>query len=198
VNQGISLETMRASWDQAPNAISYEAQWRRNDGDWVNVPRSSTTSFECRPFTPDVILCVCGRLTRLKFPLAGDIQPKHADRENGKPAETCRFIATGLTGIRLNWGFPANTADTLKTEIQYTANSDFSDPFCWLMCRIRLRNTRRWACGQGRSSGTARNWWTKPGISRVIRTGSGASNDNADDYLGDIAKISCLLTTALA
>jgi hypothetical protein len=106
VNQGISLETMRASWDQAPNAISYEAQWRRNDGDWVNVPRSSTTSFECRPFTPDVILCVCGRLTRLKFPLAGAIQPKHADRENGKPAETCRFHCD-----RINWdpselGFP--------------------------------------------------------------------------------------------
>ncbi|WP_409515810.1 host specificity protein J, partial [Atlantibacter sp.] len=46
VNQGISIETMRASWDPAPNAIAYEAQWRRNDGNWVNVPRSSTTSFE--------------------------------------------------------------------------------------------------------------------------------------------------------
>ncbi|HEM7928340.1 TPA: host specificity protein J, partial [Citrobacter farmeri] len=44
VQQGISVETMRASWDQAPNAIAYEAQWRRNDGNWVNVPRSSTTS----------------------------------------------------------------------------------------------------------------------------------------------------------
>ena len=25
-------------------------------------------------------------------------------------------------------GIPANTGDTLKTEIQYTANSDFSNP----------------------------------------------------------------------
>ncbi|MES0297205.1 host specificity protein J, partial [Citrobacter amalonaticus] len=32
VQQGISVETMRASWDQAPNTIAYEAQWRRNDG----------------------------------------------------------------------------------------------------------------------------------------------------------------------
>jgi predicted phage tail protein len=31
---------MRVSWDQAQNAIAYEAQWRRNDGNWVNVPRS--------------------------------------------------------------------------------------------------------------------------------------------------------------
>ncbi|WP_048986058.1 hypothetical protein, partial [Enterobacter kobei] len=36
----------RVSWDQAQNAIAYEAQWRRNDGNWVSVPRSSTTSFD--------------------------------------------------------------------------------------------------------------------------------------------------------
>lgn len=46
VQQNISVETMRVSWDQAQNAIAYEAQWRRNDGNWVNVPRSSTTSFD--------------------------------------------------------------------------------------------------------------------------------------------------------
>lgn len=32
VQQNISVETMRVSWDQAQNAIAYEAQWRRNDG----------------------------------------------------------------------------------------------------------------------------------------------------------------------
>jgi predicted phage tail protein len=76
VNQGISLETMRVSWDQAPNAISYEAQWRRNDGDWVNVPAALPRRLRCRPSTPDVISRGCGLLTRLKFPPAGDIQPR--------------------------------------------------------------------------------------------------------------------------
>ncbi|MDD9581247.1 fibronectin type III domain-containing protein, partial [Enterobacter sp. FR 78] len=46
IQQNISVETMRVSWDQPQNAIAYEAQWRRNDGNWVNVPRSSTTSFD--------------------------------------------------------------------------------------------------------------------------------------------------------
>jgi predicted phage tail protein len=45
VNQGISVETCRLT-GQRSDAISYEAQWRRNDGNWINVPRSSTTSFE--------------------------------------------------------------------------------------------------------------------------------------------------------
>ena len=46
VQQNVNVQTMRVSWDQAKNAIAYEAQWRRNDGNWVNVPRSSTTSFD--------------------------------------------------------------------------------------------------------------------------------------------------------
>ncbi|MGV3983402.1 hypothetical protein ACV8T2_27470, partial [Citrobacter freundii] len=41
----------------------------------------------------------------------------------GNPPKPVGFATTPINwGIRLNWGFPANTGDTLKTEIQYTAN----------------------------------------------------------------------------
>lgn len=83
VQQNISVETMRVSWDQAQNAIAYEAQWRRNDGNWVNVPRSSTTSFDVLVFMPDAILFVCAPLMPLKYPLAGATPKKNADRESG-------------------------------------------------------------------------------------------------------------------
>ncbi|HBQ2172666.1 TPA: DUF1983 domain-containing protein [Klebsiella pneumoniae] len=46
VNQGISVETMQVNWSAVSGAISYEAQWRRNEGNWISVPRNSTTSFE--------------------------------------------------------------------------------------------------------------------------------------------------------
>ncbi|MEM8127148.1 phage tail protein, partial [Morganella morganii] len=46
VNQGISVETMQVTWSPAENAIAYEAQWRRDDGNWINVPRNATTSFD--------------------------------------------------------------------------------------------------------------------------------------------------------
>lgn len=42
VQQGISVETMRASWDQAPNAIAYETQWRRNDGIGIHTTRAES------------------------------------------------------------------------------------------------------------------------------------------------------------
>ena len=190
VQQNISVETMRVSWDQAQNAIAYEAQWRRNDGNWVNVPRSSTTSF-------DVPGIYAGRyLVRVRAINAAEIssgwgysEEKTLTGKVGNPPKPVGFTATGINwGIRLNWGFPANTGDTLKTEIQYTANSDFSDPF--LLSDVPYPSAEYTQLGLK----AGQEFWYRAQL--VDRTGNesgytewirGMSNDNADDYLGDIA-----------
>ncbi|MCL7672311.1 phage tail protein, partial [Enterobacter cloacae complex sp. OE43NF] len=130
VQQNISVETMRVSWDQAQNAIAYEAQWRRNDGNWVNVPRSSTTSF-------DVPGIYAGRyLVRVRAINAAEIssgwgysEEKALTGKVGNPPKPVGFIASEnvVFGIELNWGFPANTDDTLKTEIQYSLTGTEDD-----------------------------------------------------------------------
>ncbi|HGG9106588.1 TPA: host specificity protein J [Enterobacter cloacae] len=130
VQQNISVETMRVSWDQAQNAIAYEAQWRRNDGNWVNVPRSSTTSF-------DVPGIYAGRyLVRVRAINAAEIssgwgysEEKTLTGKVGNPPKPVGFIASKnvVFGIELNWGFPANTDDTLKTEIQYSLTGTEDD-----------------------------------------------------------------------
>ena len=130
VQQNISIETMRVSWDQTQNAIAYEAQWRRNDGNWVNVPRSSTTSF-------DVPGIYAGRyLVRVRAINAAEIssgwgyaEEKTLTGKVGNPPKPVGFIASEnvVFGIELNWGFPANTDDTLKTEIQYSLTGTEDD-----------------------------------------------------------------------
>ena len=130
VQQNISVETMRVSWDQAQNAIAYEAQWRRNDGNWVNVPRSSTTSF-------DVPGIYTGRyLVRVRAINAAEIssgwgysEEKTLTGKVGNPPKPVGFIASEnvVFGIELNWGFPENTDDTLKTEIQYSLTGSEDD-----------------------------------------------------------------------
>ncbi|HHP0437369.1 TPA: host specificity protein J [Klebsiella pneumoniae] len=190
VQQNISVETMRVSWDQAQNAIAYEVQWRRNDGNWVNVPRSSTTSF-------DVSGIYAGRyLVRVRAINAAEIssgwgysEEKTLTGKVGNPPKPVGFTATGINwGIRLNWGFPANTDDTLKTEIQYTANSDFSDPL--LLSDVPYPSAEYTQLGLK----AGQEFWYRAQL--VDRTGNesgytdwirGMSNDNADDYLGDIA-----------
>ncbi|WJS49410.1 host specificity protein J [Enterobacter roggenkampii] len=190
VQQNISVETMRASWDQAQNAIAYEGQWRRNDGNWVNMPRSSTTSF-------DVPGIYAGRyLVRVRAINAAEIssgwgysEEKTLTGKVGNPPKPVGFTATGINwGIRLKWGFPANTGDTLKTEIQYTANSDFSDPL--LLSDVPYPSAEYIQLGLK----AGQEFWYRAQL--VDRTGNesgytdwirGMSNDNADDYLGDIA-----------
>ncbi|WP_320735359.1 host specificity protein J [Enterobacter sp. 237C8] len=190
IQQNISVETMRVSWDQAQNAIAYEAQWRRNDGNWVNVPRSSTTSF-------DVPGIYAGRyLVRVRAINAAEIssgwgysEEKTLTGKVGNPPKPVGFMATAINwGIRLNWGFPANTGDTLKTEIQYTANSDFSDPL--LLSDVPYPSAEYTQLGLK----AGQEFWYRAQL--VDRTGNesgytdwirGMSNDNADDYLGEIA-----------
>ncbi|HCC7943294.1 TipJ family phage tail tip protein [Citrobacter freundii] len=190
VQQNISVETMRVSWDQAQNAIAYEAQWRRNDGNWVNVPRSSTTSF-------DVSGIYAGRyLVRVRAINAAEIssgwgysEEKTLTGKVGNPPKPVGFTTTPINwGIRLNWGFPANTGDTLKTEIQYTANSDFSNPL--LLSDVPYPSAEYTQLGLK----AGQEFWYRAQL--VDRTGNesgwtdwvrGVSNANADDYLGDIA-----------
>ncbi|WP_337036847.1 host specificity protein J [Enterobacter asburiae] len=190
VQQNISVETMRVSWDQAQNAIAYEGQWRRNDGNWVNMPRSSTTSF-------DVPGIYSGRyLVRVRAINAAEIssgwgysEEKILTGKVGNPPKPVGFTSTGINwGIRLNWGFPANTGDTLKTEIQYTANSDFSNPL--LLSDVPYPSAEYTQLGLK----AGQEFWYRAQL--VDRTGNesgytdwirGMSNDNADDYLGDIA-----------
>lgn len=189
VQQGLSVETMRVTWSVVDNAIAYEAQWRRNDGNWVNVPRSSTTSFEVESI-------YAGRyLVRVRAINAAEIssgwgysQEATLTGKVGNPPKPVGFAATGINwGIQLNWGFPANTADTLKTEIQYTANSDQSDPL--LLSDVPYPSSEYIQLGLK----AGQEFWYRAQL--VDKTGNesgwtdwvrGMSNDNADDYLGDI------------
>jgi predicted phage tail protein len=190
VQQNISVETMRVSWDQAQNAIAYEAQWRRNDGNWVNVPRSSTTSF-------DVQGIYSGRyLVRVRAINAAEIssgwgysEEKTLTGKVGNPPKPVGFTTTPINwGIRLNWGFPANTGDTLKTEIQYTPNADYSNPI--LLTDVPYPQAEYTQLGLK----AGQIFWYRAQL--VDKTGNesgytdwirGVANDNTDDYLGDIA-----------
>lgn len=189
VQQGISVETLRATWSVVDNAIAYEAQWRRDDGNWVNVPRSSTTSFEVESI-------YAGRyLVRVRAINAAEISSGWGYSEEvtltgkvGNPPQPVGFVATPINwGIRLNWGFPANTSDTLKTEIQYTPNGDQSDPL--LLSDVPYPSSEYIQLGLK----AGQEFWFRAQL--VDKSGNesgwtgwirGMANNNADDYLGDI------------
>ncbi|HCT3783571.1 TPA: DUF1983 domain-containing protein [Proteus mirabilis] len=126
VNQGISFTTLRVDWDTVDNAITYEAQWRRDNNNWVSMPRSSTCGFE-------VDGIYAGRYqVRVRAINASEISSVWANAQEttltgkvGNPPKPVNFRASSLVfGIKLDWGFGENTGDTLKTEIQYSKTND--------------------------------------------------------------------------
>lgn len=126
VDQGINITTLRVTWDRAESAIAYEAQWRRDNGNWINAPRTSALGFE-------VSGIYAGQYqARVRAINASEIssmwenaQETTLNGKEGNPPALASFTTAPLVfGIQLDWVFPADTADTLKTEIQYSATSD--------------------------------------------------------------------------
>lgn len=126
INQGISFTTLRVDWEAVDNAITYEAQWRRDNNNWVSMPRSSTCGFE-------VDGIYAGRYqVRVRAINASEISSVWANAQEtmltgkiGNPPKPVNFRTSPLVfGIKLDWGFGENTGDTLKTEIQYSKTND--------------------------------------------------------------------------
>ena len=130
VNQNIAITTMRVAWDAVQGAVAYEAEWRRDSGNWISVPRTSSLGFEVQGI-------YSGRyLVRVRAVNASDVSSVWATSPEvnltgkvGNPPKPVGFIASEnvVFGIELNWGFQANTDDTLKTEIQYSLTGTEDD-----------------------------------------------------------------------
>ncbi|MEQ5411971.1 DUF1983 domain-containing protein [Enterobacter hormaechei] len=199
VRQGQRVTTLTASWD-APvdkngkpqaDVIAYRVQWKRGDNEWVNAPETGLRNIEVPGiFEGDYLVRVrainsggasslwaTSALTHLKG-RAGEV-PKPVGL---KASEDVVF------GINVTWGFPANTGDTLSTELQYSIAADGSNP----MLLASVPYPQKLYQQMGLKAG--QEFWYRAQL--VDKTGNesgytdwirGMSNDNADDYLGDIA-----------
>lgn len=125
ISQNIAVTTLRVIWDPAEGAIAYEAEWRRDNGNWIPAARTSTQGFE----VPGIY---AGRYqARVRAINAAEISSLWANApetvlkgKEGKPPVPVGFKASPLLwGIRLDWGFPGGADDTLKTEIHYADNA---------------------------------------------------------------------------
>lgn len=190
VNQNIAITTMRVAWDAVQGAVAYEAEWRRDSGNWISVPRTSSLGFEVQGI-------YSGRyLVRVRAVNASDVSSVWATSPEvnitgkvGNPPKPVGFIASENVdfGIELNWGFPANTDDTLKTEIQYSLTGTEDDAMLLADVPYPQRKYQQMGLKAGQI------FWYRAQL--VDRTGNesgytdwvrGMSSDQASDYLDAI------------
>lgn len=121
VNQGIAISTMNISWPAVTGAVAYDVEWRKDNGNWIKVQRTGSTSV-------DVTGIYSGAyLARVRAVSAFDISSVWKNSVltdlQGKvglpPAVSFLTTTSELFGISIKWGFPAGAEDTQRTELWY-------------------------------------------------------------------------------
>ncbi|HDU8041563.1 TPA: host specificity protein J [Cronobacter sakazakii] len=189
VVQGLSVETLRVAWPAAPGAVAYECQWRKDNGDWVNVPRTSSLGFEVQGIYAGRYMARVSAVnasdvasvwqTSVEVTLTGKV---------GEPPVPLNFRTTPINwGIQLDWNFPDGADDTLMTEIQYAAATDGSDALLLSDVPYPAHSFTQLGLRAGQIF-----WYRARLVDRIGNQsawtgwGRGMANDNAEDYLGDI------------
>ncbi|SPL69135.1 TipJ family phage tail tip protein [Acinetobacter stercoris] len=120
LQQGIHIESLVISWEQASGATQYQVEWRKDNGVWIKLPVTGGNLAE----VPGIYAGKYeARVTAISAFNIASLPTYSAVTElkgkQGKPPKLAFIKATGvLFGMKLDWGYPANALDTAYVEIQ--------------------------------------------------------------------------------
>lgn len=128
INQGIAISTMNISWPAVTGAVAYDVEWRKDNGNWIKVQRTGSTSV-------DVTSIYSGAyLARVRAVSAFEISSvwknsmlTNLEGKVGLPPAVSFLTTTSLIyGIGIQWGFPPGAEDTQRTELWYSESPDLT------------------------------------------------------------------------
>lgn len=127
VQQGLSVETMVITWDQAQGATKYQVEWRKDDGNWIKLPITGSNSVEVQGIYAgnyEARVTAISAFDIASLPTYSNLTALTG--KQGLPPALANIAATGiLFGYRLNWSFPATGAlDTAYTEIEIASTAN--------------------------------------------------------------------------
>ena len=126
VAQGLAVTTMTLAWDSVPGAVAYDVEWRKDNGNWVKVQRTGSSSVEVPGIYAGAYLARVRAVSA--FEISSIWKNSQLTQLKGKeglpPAITHLTTESLVYGIRLNWGFPPGAEDTQRTEIWQSKAND--------------------------------------------------------------------------
>ncbi|WP_434642607.1 host specificity protein J [Achromobacter piechaudii] len=128
IDQGYASHTAVFSWKPAASAVAYEVQWRRDNSEWVNLPRTGSTSIEVPNIYAGAFLCRVRALNALDIAsIWASSTQTQLDGILAPPPMVTSLTATALVfAIRLKWGLPTSPSIIERTEIWYSEAPAFS------------------------------------------------------------------------
>ncbi|WP_313363970.1 host specificity protein J [Mixta calida] len=192
IAQGLTVASMQVTWDKVENAINYVAQWRKDNGDWVNVGQVSSQGFTIQGIYTGVYD------VRVRAINAMDVSSPWGYAESttlngkvGKPGTPVNLIATSdvVWAIDIKWAFPAGAGDTAYTEIEVATTADGQNPL--FLAYVPYPGV---SYQHGPMPAGVRRWYRARLVDRIGNKGDwtafveGASNTDANDLIGSVVE----------
>lgn len=120
IEQTLAVTTLSVKWNPAQGAMNYEAQWRKDGGDWINVGNTASTGFDVKGIYSGAYQA---RVRAINAIGTRSVWVESANTQlNGKvglPPATASFTTSSeIFGIRLSWTFPSGADDTAYIQLQ--------------------------------------------------------------------------------
>lgn len=126
VDQGLAFNNGRIEWSKVDAAMEYQVQWRRDQSDWVESGRTSSTSLELVNIRAGTYVARVRALNALGIPSAwGQSEPTVLQGNLEPPPAITSLRATAIVfGILLEWTIPNALSTIDRTEIWYSDKND--------------------------------------------------------------------------
>lgn len=130
VVQGMSVETMVIGWSAVQYAKLYEVQWRKDGGNWNNVPRTATTQVDIEGIYAGEyqarVRCISGG--NVASPWSA-LATATLTGKVGAPKGPINLFASDdeIFGIRVKWAMPEGAEDTAYIELYQSQSGTDQD-----------------------------------------------------------------------
>lgn len=120
LEQTMAVTSMNVTWPAVDGASSYEAEWRKDGGDWRTVGKTYATTFDVKGIYKGGyearVRAVNSQGTKSAWTISA-LTP--LDGKVGSPPALASFTtASEVWGIRLNWTFAPGSDDALFVQLQ--------------------------------------------------------------------------------
>lgn len=192
--QGQSVETMVVSWDKVEYASLYEVQWRKDNSNWLNVPRTANKEVSVEGiYSGNYFVRVRSVSASGSTSPWSAIASASLTGKVGEPDAPINLTASDdeVFGIRIKWGMPEGSGDTAYIELQQAPDVDgkVSEENATLLTLVPYPQMEYW---HATLSPGYINWYRVRSVDRIGNVSAwtdfvrGMSSTNVDDILGDI------------
>lgn len=128
--QGMSVETMVIGWSAVQYAKLYEVQWRKDGGNWNNVPRTATTQVDIEGIYSGEyqarVRCISGGNVASPW---SSLASASLTGKVGAPKGPINLFASDneIFGIRVKWAMPEGAEDTAYIELYQSQSGTDQD-----------------------------------------------------------------------